>query len=136
MYIGSRKCPTFTAMQPSNWLCHPFFGEHGWAGTRFCHSFISLRIRTTNFLVIMLVIQWSMWSHLLSRFVCSFPRCLRCLGLHVFHGHNLVNLNILKSVLKHMKTDIRVLILKAVMVLRKTSFLSIDLTYQKHSIMT
>ena len=35
-----------------------------------------------------------------------------------------------------MEIDIRVLILMAVMLLRKTSSLSVDLSYQKHSIMT
>ena len=35
-----------------------------------------------------------------------------------------------------MKTDIHALILIVVMLLRKTSSLSIDLTHQKHSIMT
>ena len=75
--IRPRKCPTFPPMQPSNCLCHPFFQEYGWAGTRLCHSFFSLRIRMTNCLVIMFLTQQSMWSHFLGRSVCSFPPCLR-----------------------------------------------------------
>ena len=64
-----------------------------------------------NGLDVMLVIQWCTWCHLLGPSVCSFSPCLRpvesshwfyrCLGLDVFHWHNLVNLDMLKSVLKH-----------------------------------
>ena len=107
--IRPRKCPTFPPMQPSNCICHPFFQEHGWASTRLCYSFFSLRIRMTNCLVIMLLTQRSMRSHFLGRFVSSFPPCLRSVESFslvlpvsrlVFHGYNLVNLNILKSLIK------------------------------------